>query len=264
MSHKKTLAGLPAFSDNYIWLLHRAGEAIVVDPGDAEVVETALQKHGLTLRAILVTHHHADHVGGVALLHQRHGAKVYGPAREDVPAPFEPMTQDQSFDLLGCHWVTLDVPGHTAGHVAYVCHEEGEQPLLFCGDTLFAAGCGRVFEGTPAQMLHSLDALSALPDDSLVCCAHEYTLSNLRFALTVEPQNQDLQVFARQCQHLRDQGLPTVPTRLANERRINPFLRVRENAIRESVSHQAQWHDAKNQNDVAVFAALREWKNNFK
>ena len=264
MSHTKTLAALPAFSDNYIWLLPRSGEAVVVDPGDAAVVEKALQKQGLHLRAILVTHHHADHIGGVAELHQRHGAIVYGPAREEMPVPIEPMMQGVTFELLGCQWETLDVPGHTSGHVAYVCREANETPLLFCGDTLFAAGCGRVFEGTPAQMLASLDALSALPSDSLVCCAHEYTLSNLRFALAVEPHNKDLQVFAQHCQTLRDQGQPTVPTRLDSERRINPFLRVREGSVRESVSQQAQWRDAENQNDVAVFAALREWKNNFK
>lgn len=253
---------LPAFTDNYLWLLSRGDDAVVVDPGDAEVVQAALQETGLRLRAILVTHHHADHTGGVVSLHQRTGATVYGPAGEALPLPFEPMAQGDTLDLLGLGWRVIDVPGHTAGHVAYVAQAPDEAPWLFCGDTLFSGGCGRLFEGTPAQMLASLDTLSALPDDTRVCCAHEYTLSNLRFARAVEPGNADLQTYEAHCQSLRAQGLATLPARLAQERRINPFLRSRHPDVRRAL----QTHAGLNQtvDDVAVFAALREWKNNFK
>ena len=225
-------------------------------------MEAALAALNLTLRSILVTHHHADHIGGVAALVQRHGATVYSPAREDIPIAFEPVMQGQSLKLLDHRFDVIDVPGHTAGHVAYVCHAEA--PLLFCGDTLFSGGCGRVFEGTPAQMLASLDALAALPDDTQLCCAHEYTLPNLRFALAVEPENQELQIYERHCHDLRQRGKPTLPAALNRERQINPFLRTRAHSVRRAVARHAQLSEEQAHNDVAVFAALREWKNNFK
>lgn len=254
------LIPLPAFDDNYLWLLHDGHQALVVDPGDAAVVEAALRQHGLSLRAILVTHHHRDHTGGVARLHQTTGATVYGPAREAIPQPFEPLNGGQHLPLLGIDWQVIDVPGHTAGHIAYFAPEVAGQPLLFCGDTLFSGGCGRIFEGTPAQMLASLDTLAALPPDTRVCAAHEYTLSNLRFAMAVEPGNNALAEHIRHCEELRAQGLPTLPTTLATERAINPFLRSREPAITRAVqAHAPEAADA-----VAVFAALREWKNNFR
>ena len=253
------LIPLPAFNDNYLWLLHDGRDALVVDPGDAAPVQSALQQRGLALRGILVTHHHGDHTGGVAALRQATGAPVYGPAREAIPAPFEPLHGGQSVPLLGIDWQVIDVPGHTAGHIAYYAADVDGAPLLFCGDTLFSAGCGRVFEGTPAQMLASLDRLAALPANTRVCCAHEYTLSNLRFAAAVEPGNAALADYTRQCQALRAQGMPTLPSTVGTERAINPFLRSREPAVVQAARARSGAADE----EVAVFAALREWKNQF-
>jgi len=238
--------------------------AVVVDPGDAAPVLQALDKLGLTLAAILVTHHHADHVGGVRALHQATDAQVFGPAREEVPAPFTPVMQGDQLDLLGQTVQVLDVPGHTAGHVAYFLPNAQPQPVLFCGDTLFSGGCGRIFEGTPAQMLASLDRLAALPAATQVCCAHEYTLSNLQFALAVEPRNSDLRTYVAQCQQLRAEGSPTLPAQLGTELQINPFLRARHPDVRHAVAQHAGLSALEQTNDVAVFAALREWKNDFR
>ncbi len=238
--------------------------AVVVDPGDAAPVLQALAKEGLKLAAILVTHHHADHVGGVRELHLATGAQVFGPAREDMPAPFTPVMQGDCLELLGQTVQVLDVPGHTAGHVAYVLPEAPDSPVLFCGDTLFSGGCGRIFEGTPEQMQASLDLLASLSANTRVCCAHEYTLSNLQFALAVEPSNTDLQTYAAHCQQLRNQGLPTLPASLGNELNINPFLRSRLNSVRHAVAQHAGLSALEQTDDVAVFAALREWKNDFK
>lgn len=258
------LIPLPAFSDNYLWLWQQGTQAVVVDPGDATPVLAALARDNLTLTTILVTHHHADHVGGVAQLHQATGAVVYGPAREDVPAPFTPVMAGDSFDVLGQALSVIDVPGHTAGHVAYFLPNAKPHPVLFSGDTLFSGGCGRIFEGTPAQMLASLDALAALPSDTRICCAHEYTLSNLRFARAVEPHNTALQAYEAQCQQWRANAQPTLPAQLGNELQINPFLRARHPDVRRAVAQQAHLSMDEQHNDVAVFAALREWKNNFK
>jgi len=258
------LIALPAFSDNYLWLWQQDQRAVVVDPGDAAPVLQALADHGLTLAAILVTHHHADHVGGVRELHLATGAQVFGPAREEVPAPFTPVMHGDHLELLSQTVAVLDVPGHTAGHVAYFLPNAPHSPVLFCGDTLFSGGCGRIFEGTPAQMLASLDSLAALPPTTRVCCAHEYTLSNLRFALAVEPGNTDLQTYMAQCQQLRAQGTPTLPAQLGTELQINPFLRARHPRVRHAVAQHAELSALEQTDDVAVFAALREWKNDFK
>lgn len=254
------LLALPAFSDNYLWLLHDGSHALVVDPGDAAPVFSALEQHGLKLAAILVTHHHPDHVGGVEALSAATGAVVYGPARERIPEPFTPLAQDEQVNVLGISFKVIDVPGHTAGHIAYFADDVNGAPLLFCGDTLFSGGCGRIFEGTPAQMLDSLDKLAALPADTRVCCAHEYTMANLRFARTVEPGNQALAKYQSDCEALRAAGTPTLPSSIRTERAINPFFRSREAAVTQAV----QAYTATPSDEVAIFGALREWKNNFK
>lgn len=255
------LLPLPAFQDNYLWLLHDGHDAIVVDPGDAAPVFSALDGLGLRLAAILVTHHHADHTGGVAELREQTQARVYAPAYETVPEPCFRVGGGDSVGALGLHWQVIDVPGHTAGHVAFFHPDVAGQPMLFCGDTLFSGGCGRLFEGTPAQMLDSLERLAALPDDTRVCCAHEYTLSNLRFALAVEPDNAALRDYRDICEHQRQQGLPTLPAVLATERAINPFLRTRTPSVAQAV---AQHGHMGGDDPIAVFAHLREWKNNFR
>ena len=254
------LIALPAFSDNYLWLWQQDQQAVVVDPGDAAPVLQTLAQHGLTLVAILVTHHHADHTGGVSALHDATGAQVFGPAREEVPAPFTPVMHGDSFTLMGQTVQVLDVPGHTAGHVAYVLPQAPKSPVLFCGDTLFSGGCGRIFEGSPQQMLASLDLLASLPSDTQVCCAHEYTLGNLRFALAVEPGNTQLQSHYQHCQQQRQQGLSTLPSSIALERQINPFLRTRV----PEVIHAAHLHQPHVTQPADVLGVLREWKNRFK
>ena len=253
---------LPALSDNYIWLLHDGQQALVVDPGDAQPVFDALERQGLQLQAILVTHHHADHVGGVDALRNATGAQVYGPARERIPEPLTRLSQGNTIEALGLRFEVIDVPGHTAGHIAYYCADMDGAPLLFCGDTLFSAGCGRLFEGTPAQMLDSLDRLAALPGNTRVCCTHEYTLSNIKFARAVEPGNADLIHYARQCEALRADHRPTLPSTLAQEMKINPFLRTREPAVTEAARAHAG-HEAAG-DDVGVFAVIRQWKNEFR
>jgi hydroxyacylglutathione hydrolase len=258
------LIALPAFSDNYLWLWQQDQQAVVIDPGEAAPVLKALADQGLTLAAILVTHHHADHIGGVQELQQATGAQVWGPAREDIPSPFTPVMQGDNWILLGQRVQVMDVPGHTAGHVAYFLPDAPTSPVLFCGDTLFSGGCGRIFEGTPAQMLASLDSLASLPAATRVCCAHEYTLSNLRFAVAVEPRNTALQTYMAECQRLRAEGIPTLPAQLGKELQINPFLRARHADVRLAVTQHAGLSATDQKDDVAVFAALREWKNNFR
>ena len=241
-------------------MLHDGRQAMVIDPGEEQPVLQALQDQNLQLQAILVTHHHADHVAGIPALRAATGATVYGPAGEDIPGPLIGLAEGDTANVLGCTFTVMEVPGHTAGHIAYYCAAVDEAPVLFCGDTLFSGGCGRLFEGTPAQMLTSLDRLAALPGTTRVCCTHEYTQSNLRFAQAVEPGNTALRRYSSACDALRAQQRPTLPSSIALEREINPFLRSRLPAVAGAV----QAVDADARDEVAVFAALREWKNQFK
>lgn len=245
---------IPAFKDNYIWLLVRDGRAAVVDPGDAAPVMARLEALQLRLETILITHHHADHQGGVAELVARWHPRVFGPAEESITGCTDPLSGGEMIDILGEHVAVLAVGGHTRGHIAYYV-----PGALFCGDTLFGAGCGRLFEGTPAQMSASLDRLAALPDDTLIYCAHEYTEANLRFALAVEPHNAALRERVERVATLRAAGRSSVPSTLGEEKTTNPFLRCNEPAVIEA----AQAHAAVDTSKVAIFAAIRSWRNSF-
>lgn len=253
---------LRAFTDNYIWLLQDTASqrCAVVDPGDAAPVLAWLAAHpGWQLSDILITHHHHDHVGGVEALKKATGARVCGPANERIPGRDLALDDNASLNVLGLDLQVLAVPGHTLGHIAYYCGQTAT-PLLFCGDTLFAAGCGRLFEGTAEQMHHSLQRLAALPDQTLVYCTHEYTLSNLRFAKAVEPGNQHIAQRFDDVTRLRAQDRITLPSTLELEKLTNPFLRTAETSVKEKIDERRA-HITPTQS--AVFAGLRAWKDNF-
>jgi len=255
------LVALPAFTDNYLWLWHNDQKAIVVDPGQAGPVLEALTRLNLSLEAILVTHHHKDHIGGIPELQQKTNALVFGPQHSAMPLPFQALSDQDHIQLLDQTLQVLHVPGHTASHLAYLTSRPSSQEdqILFCGDTLFSGGCGRLFEGTPEQMLNSLVKFKSLKDETLVCCAHEYTLSNLKFALHIEPQNTRLLSYNSHCNMLREQHLPTLPSSIGLEKEINPFLRAHLPSVQQSAQH----FDPKAVDELGCFAALREWKNTF-
>lgn len=252
---------LPAFNDNYIWLLQDAGSrrCAVVDPGDAAPVLTWLESHpGWTLSDILITHHHFDHVGGVETLKRATGARVAGPAAEQIAARDVDLDDNDVIEVLGLHFKVMAVPGHTLGHIAYY---QAEQALLFCGDTLFAGGCGRLFEGTPQQMHQSLSRLANLPGETAVYCTHEYTLSNLRFAHAVEPNNTRLNARLAEVTRWREDGRISLPSTIELERATNPFLRTAEPAV---IAASMGRDDRQSSEPSAVFASLRSWKDTFR
>ncbi len=251
-----------AFRDNFVWLLHRSGEsqAVVVDPGAAEPVIERMETSGIALAAILVTHKHADHVGGIRRLRARFGSiPVYGPVGEPIPEVTHRLSGGGRIVLesLQAELDVIDTPGHTEGHIAYFDHS-GDRPVLFCGDTLFSVGCGRVFSGTHRQLHDSLSRLAELPPETLAYCAHEYTLDNIGFAKWVEPDNRALLEREHQAFAQIDRNADTVPTTIAMEKATNPFLRVRE----DSVQAAAEGHAGRRMRDSSdVFATLRTWKD---
>lgn len=226
------LISIPAFQDNYIWLLdNQQGRCVIVDPGEAGPVLEALSHRQLTPDAILLTHHHRDHVGGVAEIIARYpGLAVYGPQETASKGANHLVKDGDILDIGGQQYATIAVPGHTLGHVAFY-----SAPYLFCGDTLFSAGCGRLFEGTPEQMYHSFQRLAQLPDETLICCAHEYTLSNLKFARAILPQDRQIETYQQQVEELRAKGQPSVPTTLQLERKINLFLRCHDIDLQKEI-----------------------------
>ncbi len=251
------LHAIPIFTDNYVWVLSEGGRAVVVDPGDAEPVRRFLEEHALRLDALLVTHHHPDHIGGLRALGAP-GLPVYGPRREAarIPGLTHLLDEGDTIEVLGRPFAVLALPGHTLGHIAY-----RHETLLISGDTLFSAGCGRLLEGTPAQMFASLSRLAALPPATRVCGTHEYTLANLAFALAVEPDRPALLAYQAEVRDLRAAGRPSLPTTIARELDINPFLRSHLPAVSEAAS---SWAGTPLTEPQEVFAALRRWKDGFR
>jgi len=255
---------VPAFHDNYLWLFHREenSQAWVVDPGDAQVISTALEERGLELAGILITHHHPDHTGGIdGLLEKFPNIPVYGPAGGSVPQVSRGLKDGDTLKLGDdIEFRIFTLPGHTLDHIAYLCESPEAEPILFCGDTLFAGGCGRLFEGSAEQMHHSLNKLKECSDNTRVYCAHEYTLANLAFALAVEPDNKTLIQRIAAAKKTREANRPTVPTTIGLEKATNPFMRSEI----ESIKNAAEKHSGQNFcQDSEVFGAIRHWKDNF-
>ena len=271
------ITAIPAFSDNYIWCLSdESKNAIIIDPGCARSVEHFLSENNLKLHAILITHHHPDHIGGVKKLKEKYSPKIFGFKGAAFDFLDYKLINNQTFSLLDIEFKTIEVPGHTLDHIAFytvvpvfdkATDSEGVsngmmtlQPSLFCGDTLFSAGCGRLFEGTAEQMFDSLNILSSLPKNTLVYCAHEYTLSNLAFAKTLMPCNQDLLTYIKECEDKRQKNLPTIPATLSTELKINPFLRYEDPEIYSSLAKQGL---IKEHSHLEVFRAVRKAKDSF-
>lgn len=254
-----TVTPIPAFNDNYIWALQtNSDDIVVVDPGDANAVLTYLTSKQLNLAAILITHHHQDHTGGVKTLVEQYGIEAYGPANSPYRGISKPLNDGDSISILGETLTISAVPGHTLDHISYYNGEGDGQ--LFCGDTLFLAGCGRLFEGTASQMLTAMQLFKSLPGSTAIYCTHEYSLANLAFAAAVEPENADIAKATTTCKELRQANRPTLPSKLATELRINPFMRTNTDSVKHAAN---QFSGQVLPSEQQVFAAIREWKNQF-
>ncbi len=271
MSSRNRIITVPAFSDNYIWLICDKNQqyAVIVDPGDATPVINTLEKESIQPVAIFITHFHADHVGGVGQLVEKYlNLPVYGPAKEKIPHITHPLNGGETIhiDEIDTDFQVINVHGHTAGHIAYYTEEkcsdqypnQHQEARLFCGDTLFAAGCGRVFDGTMKDLHDSLAKITSLPEDTLIYCAHEYTLDNIGFAKWVEPNNADLLAREKSSEALRDNHQPTVPSRLSLELKTNPFLRTH---LPHVIDRIAETTNKPLKNTTDVFTAMRIWKD---
>lgn len=252
------IEAIPAFRDNYIWAIHNGCDCVLVDPGEAGPPMEFLKRRKLRLAGLLLTHHHHDHIGGAETIVRKHPAPAWGPDDARMPDCTDAVRENDTVaaPALGLTFSVLEVPAHTRSHIAFYGHG-----ALFCGDTLFSAGCGRLFEGTPEQMQTSLDKLAALPAETRVYCGHEYTAANCRFALEVEPDNEDLRARMRQAEALRSENRATVPSTLSQERAVNPFLRTREPAVIEAARRREPLHDERPE---TVFGVIRRWKDDFR
>jgi hydroxyacylglutathione hydrolase len=259
---KNQVVPVPAFRDNYIWMIRGTADCIAVDPGDAAPVLRYLESEKLRLSTILITHHHADHIGGLYELKRLiPDVVVYGPAQERIALVDYPLADGATLQPAGFHMplTVMTVPGHTPGHIAYLAGGESP-PLLFSGDVLFSVGCGRLLGGTVEQLYASLQRIAKLPADTVIYCSHEYTLNNIRFAKEVEPDNKALSIREAAVNRLRQQGLPSVPTVLADELAYNPFLRTGQPQVRAAAERR---YNTALLNPIDVFRALRAWKDVF-
>ena len=255
-----TVTPIPAFTDNYIWMLQNENnQAVIVDPGDAQVVINALDENQLNLVAILITHHHYDHTDGVRALCEKYSIPVYGPKDSKFNGISQTLNDGDNVEVLGHSFKIKSIPGHTLDHISYL-YDDPSSPLIFCGYTLFLAGCGRVFEGTMGQMLSAMHYFKSLDKKTKVYCTHEYSLNNLAFAHTVEPDNIDIKDKIVQCKKLRKQNLPTLPSTIENELLINPFLRCDVLNVKQ---HASAYATQPLDSELGVFSTIRQWKNVF-